>query len=100
LPGVGAGVESGHEGGGAEVGVVEDDRRRLAAELEEHLLERFGGGDHDLLAGGRGAGEGDQVHARVGGELCAHAVVRRRHDVRHSLGDFRFLGGDPGGGGG
>ena len=46
-----AGV-SARPGHGLDVGVVEHDHRRLAAELEVHPLERCGGRAGDLLAGG------------------------------------------------
>ena len=58
-----------------QVGVVEHDRRRLAAELEEHLLHRAGGARHDAPAGRGRAGERDQVDARVGREHLAEHVV-------------------------
>jgi hypothetical protein len=48
-----------------EVGVVEDDEGRLAAELQRQLLAAPGGGRADDAADLGGAGEGDLVDVRV-----------------------------------
>ena len=48
---------------GVEVGVVADDRGRLAAELERHALEPLAAERRDLAAGGGAAGEADLVDA-------------------------------------
>ena len=58
-----------------EVRVGADDVRRLAAELERHLLDGGCGGGEDLAAGGGGPGEGDLVDVGVLDELDAR---RRR----------------------
>ena len=81
--------------GPAQVGVVEDHEGRLAAELEEDLLERLGGRRHDLPAGGRRAGEADLVHPGVGRQQRAHRVLGRGHDVDHARGDVGLLGDEP-----
>ena len=47
------------------VGVVEDDDRRLAAELEVHALEAVGRGARDPLAGRDAAGQRDQRDVAV-----------------------------------
>ena len=65
-------------GGRAEVGVVEHDLRRLAAELERDLVEVLGRGVGDRAAGGGGAGEGDLVHAGVAGQRGAELARLRR----------------------
>ena len=49
--------------GGIEIGVLEDDEGRLAAEFERQLLARAGGGAADDLADLRRAREGDLVDA-------------------------------------
>src|SRR5262245_40065673 len=54
-----------------EVGVVEDDRGRLAAELEEHPLHRRRALLHDALADDGRARERDQVDLGREGELLA-----------------------------
>ena len=58
-----------------EVGVGQDDVRRLAAELERHALERPPGLRADLAADGGRAGEGDLVDARVVDERRAGRAV-------------------------
>ena len=79
-----AGVEAGahaHQRGEAEVGVVEHDRGRLAAELEEDALHGGRALLHDALAHRGRAGERDHVDLRRQRELLADEVVRRRDDV-------------------
>src|SRR6185437_1222816 len=56
---------------GVEVRVLENDERRIAAELHGELLHRTGALRHELLADGGRAGEGDLADRRVGGELAA-----------------------------
>ena len=87
------------------VGVVEDDHRRLAAELEVDALERVGGGARDRLAGLDVAGERDEADVRVldeplpdrdavAGDDLQHA--RRQHLLREldeaEEGERRLLG--------
>ena len=67
-----------------EVDVVEDDDRRLAAELEVHALERLRGVLGDPLAGVDRAGERDDVDAVVLDDRGAR-VVAARDDVQHAL---------------
>ena len=50
------------------VGVVEHDRRVVAAEFQGQALQRPGGTDHHLLACHGGAGERDLGHVRVAGK--------------------------------
>jgi hypothetical protein len=91
--------------GAVEVGVVEDDRRRLAAELEVHPLQGRGavGGDDPPDRGAPGVaddldlGRGDEV-GRVGvpglREEVDHAARQRLdlgEDLRHAIGDQRRL---------
>ena len=64
-----------------EVGVVEHDERRLAAELEQDRLQVLGAQLGDLLADPRGAGEVDALDRRMGDQ--------RRHDLRRVLGRVR-----------
>jgi hypothetical protein len=54
-----------------QIGVVEQDLRRLAAQLEEQPLQRGPGLLHDPPADRRGAGERDEVNARIEGEYLA-----------------------------
>ena len=62
-----------------EVDVVEDDGRRLAAELEMHALQRRRRRRHDALAGDGAAGEADLVDQR--------ALDQRRAELRAVAGD-------------
>jgi hypothetical protein len=50
---------------GLEIGVREEDVRRLAAELERNLLQRVRRAAHDRLADFHAAGEGDLVDMRM-----------------------------------
>jgi len=91
--------------GAVEVGVVEDDHRRLAAELEVHSLQGRGavGGDDPPDGGAPGVaddlhvGRGDEVgRAGVPGlrEEVDHAARERLdlgEDLRHAIGDQRRL---------
>ncbi len=64
------GVEIGEERAGhriVEVGIVEDDERRLAAELQRHVLQRRRRVGHHRLAGADLAGERDLGDVRDGG---------------------------------
>ena len=74
-------MDAHREGGGADrrgqVGVVEDDCRGLAAELEEDLLDRLGGGRHHLAPGRGRPRERHQVDARVRLDSIAPASWER-----------------------
>ena len=71
-----------------EVGVVEDDGRRLPAELERDPLDLLPAQAHDPLAGRRRAGERDLVGARVGHQVLAD-LAAGGHDVDHARRDAR-----------
>ena len=75
-----------------EVGVVEHDVGRLAAELEEQALHRRAALLEDALAGDGGSGEGDEVDERADGQLLADEVVGRRDHVEDPGGDVGLLG--------
>ena len=64
-------------------GVVEDDVRRLAAELQRQLLAGAGDGAGDLLADGGGAGEGHLVDAGVLDDRAA-GLAGAGDDVDHA----------------
>ena len=79
--GLAAVVEAAHRGGaggGLEVGVVADDHRVRAAELQRHALGADRGDRGDLLADRRRAGEGDLAHQRVAHERVAGDAARAR----------------------
>ena len=63
-----------------EVGVVEHDVRRFAAELELRRADELGPGMQDLAAGDGAAGEGEHVDVGMAGERRAglRARCRRR----------------------
>ena len=68
LAGVHVATEEPGGDGGGEVGVVEQDVGRLAAELERDPLDALGRQLHDPPAGPGGAGEGDHVDLGVRGD--------------------------------
>ena len=75
-----------------EVGVVEHDVGRLAAELEEQALHGRAALLEDALAGDGGAGERDEVDERADRQLLTDEVVGRRDHVEHAGGDVGLLG--------
>lgn len=76
-----------------EIGVGEDDDRRLAAQFGDGGHHVGGGGLGDLDAGGHRAGEGDLVDVRVAGQGRAGLAVTGHHveDTRRKT----ALKGDP-----
>ena len=68
--------------GELEVGVVEDDQRRVAAQLQVGALEMACGRLSDATAGGSGAGEGDHPYPWRLDERRADRRVARQ-DVQH-----------------
>ena len=77
--------------GGVEIGVVEDDEGRFAAELEGELLGRVGGGLADDAADFGRAGEGDLVDVGMLDDGCAGLAVAV-DDVEHACGQADFVG--------
>ena len=71
LPGVAVLARDRALHGGVEIRVVEHDERRVAAELERHLLQRAGALRHQLLADLGRAGERELAHDRVRRHLAA-----------------------------
>ena len=74
---------------GIEVGVVTDDRGRLAAELQRAALELITADPADPAAGRCGAGERDLVHARMPYEVLA-GLPAGRHDADHAARNARL----------
>ena len=74
-------------GHGGQVGVVEHDHRRLAAELEMDALDGLRRGRGDLLAGGRVAGERHHVDVGMRDRGADRRLARPGHDVEHALGE-------------
>lgn len=75
-----------------DVGIVEDDVGRLAAQLERDLLQ-VGRRRclHDLSADTRGAGEGDLVDVHVGGDGGTGGPSEARDDVDDAWGEAGLL---------
>ena len=67
--------------GEVEVGVVHDDDRVLAAELEVDVLQTLGGSLEHLHAGLARARERDHAHVRMPDEPLAHRSPTPVHDV-------------------
>ena len=84
------GQERAVRAGGVEVGVVEDDVGRLAAELKAGGLHRVGAAVQDLPGGVRAAGERHLLHQRVTDERRA-GLGRARQDVHHAGREARLL---------
>ena len=79
---------------GGEVGVVEDDRGRLAAELEAHALELLTADRGDAPARGGRTGERDLVDAGVAHEVLTDFAPggQDRHDALRDAGLVEQLG--------
>ena len=78
-----------------EIGVVEDDERGVAAELERHLLHLASALLHQELSDLGRAGEAELAHDRIRRHLASdrRRVFRiARNDVEHSRRQARFLG--------
>jgi ParB family chromosome partitioning protein len=71
---------------GRRIRVVEDDDRRLAAELEVYALQVVGGRARDLLARRHVAGERDHAHVRVADDARAHRLAVAGDHVQDSGG--------------
>ena len=83
----GIAVFGGHGAGDrlVEIGVVEHDERRVAAELERELLHRVGALPVERLADRGRAGEGELAHpAVVAEDLADGRRIRGGHDVEHA----------------
>src|SRR4029453_11465552 len=80
-------------GRGVQVGVVEHDHRRLAAQLQVDALEVVGGGLGDLAAGADAAGDAHHRRDPVGDQGGTGVVVAADH-VEHPGG--KELGGQLG----
>ncbi len=75
-----------------QVGVIEDDKWRVAAQLQGHLLDPRRALLHQLGAHFGGAGEGNLADLGVGGQLVADVAGRAGHDAEHALGNSGALG--------
>ena len=90
LPGVLHDRRDEHGQRGVEIGVGEDDLRRLPAEFERHGDVVVGGHLDDRRAGCGRAGERNVVDARMPRERRARLVAVARDDVQRAVGQARF----------
>ncbi len=90
LAGGGEDARQGADRGLGNIGVVEDDIGRLAAQLEDHRGEVLPGGGGDLTPRAPAAGEADLAQAAASHQGLADAQVAG-DDVEHALGEARFL---------
>ncbi|MCY1408111.1 hypothetical protein D9M71_234280 [compost metagenome] len=93
VPGKGAG---GAPGSGVEVGVVEDDIGRLAAQLQGQRQDAFGGDAAQFLAGGDAASEGNLAHQRIARHRRADDAALADDHVEHAGRQAGFFHGDAG----
>jgi hypothetical protein len=82
--------EQGAVGGPVQVGVGEDQARRLAAQLHGQALQVRRRGRHDGNAGAGLAGEGDAGHVRVRDKRGARHLADAVHQVEHAVGQAGF----------
>ena len=75
-----------------EVGVGEDELRRLAAEFERHRRDMARGRRLDQRPDCERAGEGEVVDARMARERRAGLLAEARHDVERAGGKARLAG--------
>ena len=73
------------------IGVLEDDVGRLAAEFERNLFQVAGRGVDDQLADFGRAGEGYLVDMRMGGQRGAGRFAVTGNDVHDAIGNTGFL---------
>ncbi len=74
-----------------EVGIVEHDEGRIAAQFERNLLHRVRALLHQQLAHRGGAGEGQLLHDGVRRHLAADGLCIAGHDVDDAAGNARHL---------
>ncbi|MNQ85619.1 hypothetical protein D3C85_1007900 [compost metagenome] len=95
LPGIEETAATGQLHGEVEVGVFKHQQGRLAAQLQAHALDRFGGALHDLDTHGIAASEGNLGNTRVGRHRRSHGQPGTADQVEHALGQAA-LGNDRG----
>ena len=77
--------------GDVEIGIRQNDRRRLAAEFQRHFLQIAGRRLDDQLADFGRAGESDLVDVRMRGERRAGGFAEPGQDVDHARREAGFL---------
>ena len=79
-------------GRGVEIGVVEHDERRIAAELERNLLDRRRHLLHQLPSDLGRAGERELAHRGIRAHFAADLARVSRDDVEHARREARAMG--------
>ncbi len=69
------------------VGIVKDDKRRVAPQLQRHFFDVFRALGHQLAANFGRAGKGEFAHQRVAGQFVADVRRRTGDHVKHPGGD-------------
>ncbi|MPL93022.1 hypothetical protein SDC9_39146 [bioreactor metagenome] len=93
LPGVVIAEGAQARDGRLDIGIVEQDHRRLAAQFQMRALDRAGRGLEHLAPGRDVAGERNHRHLRVVDERRTHGLATAKDDVDDPLG--QHLGEDP-----
>ena len=80
--------------GRVEIGVVKDDERRVATELQRDLFDRIGALPHQKASDFRRTGEGDLPDIGIGGHFPSDQSRFSGQDIQHSSGDPGSFGKD------
>jgi hypothetical protein len=68
-----------------QIGIIEHDRRRLAAQFERDALQRLGAIAHNAFAHGNRASERYLVYIRIAHELGANDITETGDDVEETI---------------
>ena len=78
--------------GGIQVSVIENDERRVAAQLQRHLLDVLGALGHQLATDLGRAGEAQLAHDGVAGQLATHFAGAASDHAQHTFRNTGALG--------
>ena len=70
--------------GGVDIGIIEHQHRRLAAQLHVHTFHTASGSANDVRAGGNGAGQRHHAHFGVGDQRVADRLPTAEQDIEHA----------------
>ncbi|MCY1396344.1 hypothetical protein D9M71_113130 [compost metagenome] len=84
LPGVEEGATAGQVDGQVQIGLLQHQQRRLAAQFQADALHGFRRTLHHLHAHGVAAGEGHLGHLAVGRQRRAHRKAGAAHHIEHA----------------
>ncbi len=76
---------------GIDIGIVENDERRIAAQFQRHFLDRRRALRHQQTADLRRPREGQLPDDRITRQLRANRLRVAGHDIQHALGQPRTL---------